>query len=142
MQFKVKNQNNRMDEELERLKEERIRKLMEKQKMVKAEIEVDDENFEEMVIEQSKKIPVVVDFWAEWCKPCLMLKPVLEKLAKEYKGRFILAKVNVDQAPLTSQKYMIMSIPNVKLFKQGKIVDEFIGAYPESFVREWLERNL
>jgi len=131
-----------MDEELEKLKEERIKKLMEKQEMAKVEIEVNDENFEEMVIEQSKRIPVVVDFWAEWCKPCLMLKPVLEKLVRENKGKFILAKVNVDEAPRVSQRYMIMSIPNVKLFKQGKIVDEFIGAYPESFVREWLERNL
>lgn len=131
-----------MDEELEKLKEERIKKLMEKQEMAKVEIDVDDENFEERVIEQSKRIPVVVDFWAEWCKPCLMLKPVLEKLVRENKGKFILAKVNVDEAPKTSQKYMIMSIPNVKLFKEGKIVDEFIGAYPESFVREWLERNL
>ena len=131
-----------MDEELEKLKEERIKKLMEKQEMAKVEIDVDDENFEEEVIEQSKRIPVVVDFWAEWCKPCLMLKPVLEKLVRENKGKFILAKVNVDEAPKTSQKYMIMSIPNVKLFKQGKVVDEFIGAYPESFVREWLERNL
>ena len=131
-----------MDEELEKLKEERIKKLMEKQEMAKVEIEVNDENFEEMVIEQSKRIPVVVDFWAEWCKPCLMLKPVLEKLVRENKGRFILAKVNVDEAPRVSQRYMIMSIPNVKLFKEGKIVDEFIGAYPESFVREWLERNL
>ena len=131
-----------MDEELEKLKEERIKKLMEKREMAKVEIEVNDENFEEMVIEQSKRIPVVVDFWAEWCKPCLMLKPVLEKLVRENKGRFILAKVNVDEAPRVSQRYMIMSIPNVKLFKQGKVVDEFIGAYPESFVREWLERNL
>ena len=127
---------------MEKLKEERIKKLMEKQEMAKVEIDVDDENFEERVIEQSKRIPVVVDFWAEWCKPCLMLKPVLEKLVRENKGKFILAKVNVDEAPKTSQKYMIMSIPNVKLFKEGKIVDEFIGAYPESFVREWLERNL
>jgi len=131
-----------MDEELEKLKEERIKKLMEKREMAKVEIDVDDENFEEMVIEQSKRIPVVVDFWAEWCKPCLMLKPVLEKLVRENKGKFILAKVNVDEAPRVSQRYMIMSIPNVKLFKHGKIVDEFIGAYPESFVREWLERNL
>jgi len=131
-----------MDEELERLKKERIKKLMEKAKEVQTEIEVNDSNFEEEVIEKSKEIPVVVDFWAQWCRPCLMLGPTLEKLAKENKGKFILAKVNVDKAPVISQKYGIMSIPNVKLFKEGKIVDEFIGAYPEDFVRKWLERNL
>ena len=131
-----------MDEELERLKKERIKKLMEKAKEVQTEIEVNDSNFEEEVIEKSKEIPVVVDFWAQWCRPCLMLGPILEKLAKENKGKFILAKVNVDEAPLSSQKYGIMSIPNVKLFKDGKIVDEFVGAYPETFVKEWLKKNL
>jgi len=131
-----------MDEELERLKKEKINKLMEKVKEVQTEIEVNDNNFEEKVIEKSKQIPVVVDFWAQWCKPCLMLGPILEKLAKENKGKFILAKVNVDEAPLSSQKYGIMSIPNVKLFKDGKIVDEFVGAYPETFVKEWLKKNL
>jgi len=131
-----------MDEELERLKKERIKKLMEKAKEVQTEIEVNDSNFEEEVIEKSKEIPVVVDFWAQWCRPCLMLGPTLEKLAKENKGKFILAKVNVDEAPLSSQKYGIMSIPNVKLFKDGKIVDEFVGAYPETFVKEWLKKNL
>jgi len=131
-----------MDEELERLKKEKINKLMEKAKEVQTEIEVNDNNFEEKVIVKSKEIPVVVDFWAQWCKPCLMLGPILEKLAKENKDKFILAKVNVDEAPLSSQKYGIMSIPNVKLFKDGKIVDEFVGAYPETFVKEWLKKNL
>jgi putative thioredoxin len=109
---------------------------------IQTEIEVNDENFQEKVIEQSKKVPVVVDFWASWCTPCLMLSPILEKLAKEYNGKFILAKANVDETRTYAQEYMVMSIPNVKLFKNGKVVDEFVGALPESSVRKWLDKNI
>lgn len=105
-------------------------------------IEVNDSNFEEKIIQQSKKIPIVVDFWSQRCTPCLVLGPVLEKLVKEYNGKFILAKVNIDEARATSQKYGIMSIPSVKMFKNGKVVDEFIGTMPESHVRQWLDKNL
>ena len=106
------------------------------------EIEVSDNNFKEKVIEKSKEVPVVVDFWATWCMPCLMLSPILEQLAEEYKGKFILAKLNVDENPLTSQRYSVMSIPAVKMFKGGELVDQFIGAIPEPAVREWLDKNL
>ena len=99
-----------------------------------------DQNFSEEVLKSSKSI--LVDFWAEWCMPCLILKPVLEKLVEEYKGKFILAKLNVDKSPLTSQAYGIMSIPSVKMFKNGKVVAEFIGALPEEAVKEWLDKNL
>jgi putative thioredoxin len=132
-------------DELERIKREKLKKWMERMKgsdIIQTEIEVDDENFQEKVIEQSKKIPVVVDFWASWCMPCLMLSPILEKLAKEYNGKFILAKLNVDENRITSQKYGIMSIPSVKLFKNGKVVDEFVGALPELSVREWLNKSI
>jgi len=104
--------------------------------------EVNDENFQEKVIEQSKKIPVVVDFWSPHCMPCLILSPVLEKLEKEYKGKFLLAKLNVDKNPKTSESYKIMSIPTVKMFKNGRVVDEFIGALSEPLVRKWLDKNL
>ncbi len=140
--FKVLKQKYKMDEEEEKLKKEKTKKLMEETEKVQIEIEVNDSNFEEEIVERSKKIPVVVDFWAEWCKPCLMLSPILEKLVKEYNGKFALAKVNVDGAQIASQKYGIMSIPNVKLFKDGKVADEFVGAYPENFIREWLNKNL
>lgn len=105
-------------------------------------IEINDENFKKEVLEKSKKIPVVIDFWAEWCQPCLTLKPILEKLAEEYKGRFILAKANVDETRQLAQIYSVMSIPVVKMFKDGKIADEFIGAMPEDMVKAWLDKNL
>ncbi|MEM3399644.1 MAG: thioredoxin [Candidatus Micrarchaeia archaeon] len=106
------------------------------------ELEVTDADFKTKVIEQSKRVPVVVDFWASWCMPCMMLAPILEKLANEYNGKFILAKVNVDENPETSARYGIMSIPSVKLFKNGEIVSEFLGAMPERYVRDWIEKNL
>ena len=109
---------------------------------MQTEIEVNDSNFQEKVIEQSAKIPVVVDFWAQWCMPCLVLSPTLERLAKEYDGKFILAKANVDETKVAAQKYEIMSIPNVKMFKNGKIVDEFVGSLPEPMVKEWLNKNI
>jgi thioredoxin len=131
-------------DELERIKGEKMKKLMRRMESDKmqTEIKANDENFQERVIEQSKKIPVVVDFWASWCMPCLVLGPTLEKLAKEYNGKFILAKTNVDETRLFAQKYMVMSIPNVKLFKNGRVVDEFIGALPEPVIRQWLNKNL
>ncbi len=108
----------------------------------KHEIIVSDDNFKKEVIEHSKKVPVVVDFWAVWCGPCRFLGPVLEKLAEEYNGKFILAKLNVDENPESSQKYEVMSIPSVKMFKNGKVIVEFVGAIPESQVRKWLDGNL
>jgi putative thioredoxin len=103
---------------------------------------IDDKSFKKLVLEKSSEIPVVVDFWAEWCMPCQMLGPVLDKLADEYKGRFILAKTNVDDARNAAQAYSVMSIPNVKMFKNGKVVDEFVGALPESQVKKWLDKNI
>ena len=105
-------------------------------------INVNDSNFEKEVIEKSKETPVIVDYWATWCTPCLMLGPTLEKLAKEFEGKVILAKLNVDENPVTSQTYAVMSIPSVKMFKDGKIVDEFVGALPEEMVKPWIEKNI
>lgn len=105
-------------------------------------MDVNDNDFQQKVIERSKEIPVTVDFWAVWCMPCITLSPILEKLEKEYKGKFILVEVNVDEARGVAQRYGIMSIPTVKLFKNGEVIDEFIGAMPESVVKEWVEKNL
>lgn len=109
---------------------------------MKTETEVNDDCFEKEVIEKSKEIPVVVDFWAAWCMPCRMLGPVLEKLAKESDGKFILAKADVDETRAAATDYGVMSIPSVKMFKDGKVVDEFIGALPEPEVKKWLDKNL
>ena len=105
-------------------------------------VNYDTDNFEKDVIERSYKIPVLVDFWAEWCAPCRMLGPVLEKLAEESDGSWALAKLNTDKHPELSAHYGIRSIPNVKLFFDGKVVDGFIGALPENMVRDWLKKAL
>ena len=131
-------------DELERIRRDKLNKLMEKARGGKMEVNIDvsDVNFEKEVLEKSNQVPVVVDFWSEHCMPCLMLGPVLEKLAGEFNGKFVLAKLNVNQSPRTSQIYGIMSIPAVKMFKNGKVIDEFIGALPETQVRQWLSKNL
>jgi putative thioredoxin len=105
-------------------------------------IEVNDNNFREKVLEKSKDIPVIVDFWADWCMPCLMLSPILDSLSEEYDGKFILAKANVDDVQITAEKYNVRGIPAVKMFKEGKIIDEFTGAIPEESIREWIDKNL
>ncbi len=97
------------------------------------------EDFESIVIQNSFKQPVLVDFWAEWCQPCQSLIPVLHKLAEEYKGAFILAKVNSDEQGELAAQAGVRSLPTVKLFVEGKIVNEFMGALPESEVRKFLD---
>ena len=97
-------------------------------------------DFEEQVVAASDKVPVVIDFWAPWCAPCKSLKPILEKLAAEYDGKFLLAKVNSDENQELSAKYGVRGIPAVKAMVNGRIIDEFTGALPEGEVRAWVEK--
>jgi putative thioredoxin len=99
-------------------------------------------DFQEKVLDASHRAPVLVDFWAEWCAPCRQLKPILEKLAVEYGGRFILAKVNSDQHQELAARYGVRGIPNVKAFVAGELVDEFTGALPEAQIRAFIDRLL
>ena len=101
-------------------------------------VSVSETDFEYEVIEFSKQIPVVVDFWAEWCGPCKSLGPILERLTQEAGGSFRLAKVDVDQNPNLALQYKVRSIPSVKAFRDGQLVSEFVGAQPEMRVREFL----
>ncbi|MBI5897808.1 MAG: tetratricopeptide repeat protein [Rhodocyclales bacterium] len=98
--------------------------------------------FQEKVLAASRHVPVLVDFWAEWCAPCRQLKPVLEKLAAEYGGRFLLAKINSDQNQELAGQCGVRGIPNVKAFVGGHLVDEFTGALPEAQVRAFIDKLL
>jgi len=105
-------------------------------------IEITDKEFREKVLKKSLKIPVVVDFYANWCGPCKIISPLLERLEKEYKNGFVLVRINIDENEETTKTYEIKSIPSVKMIKEGKVVAEFAGALGEEVVREWLDRNL
>jgi putative thioredoxin len=108
--------------------------------MTEHSLDVGLADFQQAVLDESKHRPVLVDFWAPWCGPCKSLKPVLEKLAAEYGGKFLLAKINSDDNQELAARYGVRGIPSVKAFIDGEPVDEFSGALPESEVRAFLDR--
>ena len=102
----------------------------------------DTDNFDRDVVERSWTIPVLVDFWAEWCGPCKVLGPVLEKLAGEHSDQWAFVKLDTEAHPHIAARYGVRSIPSVKLFVDGRVSDEFVGALPEARVVEWLKKAL
>ncbi len=103
-------------------------------------IELTDASFDNMVLKSDKV--VVVDFWATWCKPCLMIAPSMKELASEYAGKVVIGKLDVDKNPKTAQKYQISSIPMVMVFKNGKLVDKLLGAMPKSEYKAKIDKAL
>lgn len=102
------------------------------------EITLTEDNFTDEVIKSP--VPIMVDFWAEWCTPCLLIAPALSEIAETYNGRFKIGKLNVDQYPKLASTYNVRSIPNLKIFKGGKIADEIIGAVPKDVIVKRIEK--
>ena len=105
-----------------------------------ATFNVTDETFEEKVIKSS--VPVVIDFWAEWCGPCKMIGPALEEISEEMKDDVRITKLNIDENPATPQKYNVRGIPTLLLFKNGEVVAEKVGALPKAQLQEWISSNV
>ena len=103
---------------------------------------VNDGNFEVEVITASNTQPVVVDFWAEWCRPCLMLAPTVAEIAHDYAGKVKVAKLNVDEAQNAAFRFNIKGIPTLLLFKGGQVVDQIVGAVPKEQIAKVLDRHL
>jgi thioredoxin 1 len=99
-----------------------------------------DQNFKAEILESDKL--VLVDFWAAWCGPCMMLGPVIEELAGDYEGRAVIAKLNVDENPNTAAQYGVRSIPTMLLFKEGKVIDQMVGAMPKNMIAKKLDEHI
>jgi thioredoxin 1 len=133
------------DRELERIKQAKLHEMMkrmssEKQKTFPNEpIELTDATFKEII---QKHPLVVVDCWAPWCGPCRMVAPVIKELARDYAGKILFGKLNVDENPEVSAQYQIMSIPTLLVFKNGKLVDKIVGAMPRQMLEPKITRYL
>ena len=104
--------------------------------------DVTNENFQALVVERSSEVPVVVDFWAEWCAPCQMLMPVLKKLAEDYDGKFVLARVNTDEQQELAKTHGIRSLPTLHVYRHGEMVEEILAAQSEATLRIMLDRHI
>ena len=100
------------------------------------------ENFASVIVETSHRVPVLIDFWAAWCAPCRALEPVLERIAHDYAGRLVLAKLNVDEEQALAAQFGVRSIPTVVLVDDGRVVDQFTGVQPEATIRAMLDRHV
>ena len=105
-------------------------------------IDVGEENFEAEVLERSNTVPVVVDFWAEWCGPCRRLAPAVDAIAAEYDGRATVAKMNVDENPNVPGRFMIRGIPTLLIFKNGQLADQIVGLVPKEEIARKLDQQL
>lgn len=103
-------------------------------------LQITDQNFEELVLKSDK--PVILDLWAEWCPPCLKIAPLIEEISKEYEGKAIAGKLNVDNSPEVSVRYGVRNIPTILYFKNGELVDKQVGAAPKNVLAEKLEKHL
>ena len=108
--------------------------------MINKPINVSDDNFEKVILQSD--IPVVVDFWAPWCGPCKMVAPILEKIASEYEGKLLVAKVNTDENPKWAMDYGVQGIPTMLFISDGKIVHNQVGAVPEPYMRDMIDTFL
>lgn len=110
--------------------------------MIDMIILANDENFHDSVLEKSKEIPVIVEFYADWCGACRMLAPIMENIAKKYKNKIIVAVANIDDNPTSSNLYDVEGIPSVKFIKNKKVIDSFVGFMTEEKIIEWVEKNV
>ena len=139
------------DKELERIRLKKLKEMLKRQalkekravekqrKIIDRPLELTDSTFTEFV--QNNPF-VVVDCWAPWCGPCLMIAPIIEELAKKYAGKIVFGKLNVDENPITASRYQIMSIPTLLVFRNGKLVDTIIGAMPKEMLEARITRFL
>jgi len=128
------------DKELEQIKRQKLlRMIKEKMGAMSKPIELTDSNFEETV---KKYNLMIVDFWAPWCGPCLVMSPIIEELAREYAGKVAFGKLNVDENPKTASKFGVFSIPTIVFLKEGEEIDRIIGAVPKDYIKGKIEKYL
>ena len=128
------------DKELEQIKRRKLLHMIKKRvKAVGEPVKLSDANFEEIV---KKHDLVIVDFWAPWCGPCLVVSPIIEELAKEYAGKVVFGKLNVDENPKTTSKFGVFSIPTIVFLRKGEEIDRIIGAVPKDYIKAKIEKYL
>jgi len=126
------------NDELEAIKAKKMERLL-KMKSPSGPIKISDETFDETI---NRNRLVIVDFWAEWCGPCMVLSPVIDQLAKEYAGKVLFAKLNVDENPAVTARFGVMSIPTLLIFKDSNLVDKIVGVAPKSRIESVLNSYL